>query len=183
MSIPTVQWDRLQPNSGVIVSVSSTFKQWRKLCTLAVVMETGWPDALRKCQFHSGFRHFQPRPQYQPHPMLRLTIQNCTQGYRMCSHCVSDRRSNSKIPKSGEGLRPFEPRLRGGQPPLRNPSVCTFEWGRRREKWPLFLSTFKFVKCKKPGSCKLFLMSYGFKGRGWSLWRIYASMVIKGLMQ
>ena len=28
-----------------------------------------------------------------------------------------------KVPKSGEGLRPFEPRSKGGTPPLRNPPV------------------------------------------------------------
>ena len=28
-----------------------------------------------------------------------------------------------RVPKSGEGLRPFEPRSKGGTPPLRNPPV------------------------------------------------------------
>ena len=31
--------------------------------------------------------------------------------------------SAPKVPKSGEGLRPFEPRSKGGTPPLRNPPV------------------------------------------------------------
>ena len=31
--------------------------------------------------------------------------------------------STPKVPKSGEGLRPFEPRSKGGTPPLRNPPV------------------------------------------------------------
>ena len=30
-----------------------------------------------------------------------------------------------QIPKSGEGLHPFEPRLKGGNPRLKSP-VCTF---------------------------------------------------------
>ena len=31
--------------------------------------------------------------------------------------------STPKVPKSGEGLRPFEPCSKGGTPPLRNPPV------------------------------------------------------------
>ena len=41
-------------------------------------------------------------------------------------------------PKSGEGLRPFEPRSKGGTPPLRNPPVLHYFSGPPRKSGHFF---------------------------------------------
>ena len=49
-----------------------------------------------------------------------------------------------QIPKSGEGLRPFEPRLKGGDTPLKIPPVVYILVPRRGEKPLVFLRFFVF---------------------------------------
>ena len=50
--------------------------------------------------------------------------------------------STPKVPKSGEGLHPFEPRSKGGTPPLRNPPMLHCFSGSAAEKVATFFVNF-----------------------------------------
>ena len=51
-----------------------------------------------------------------------------------------------QIPKSGEGLHPFEPRLKGGHPPLKSPLCVRFSSQARRKTAGFFTFLYSSIR-------------------------------------
>ena len=66
--------------------------------------------------------------------------------------------STPKVPKSGEGLRPFEPRSKGGTPPLETPLCSTVLAASAAEKVATFFVNFHRVCMEEMGFLGPFLV-------------------------
>ena len=58
-----------------------------------------------------------------------------------CQNVISGHPEAAEIPKSGEGLRPFEPHLKGGHPSLKSPRCVRFS-PKEQRKTGVFLRFF-----------------------------------------
>ena len=113
----------MRPNWAILGSTGSAILRCCNVGHATVTTATRWSNSSRHCPFYALARHV-PAPPAHPMRLGRCgTVCRRSQGCQGTQNAPKAVFSTPKVPKSGEGLCPFEPRSKGGTPPLRNPPV------------------------------------------------------------
>ena len=108
---------------GILGSTGSAILRCCNVGRATVATATRWPNSSRHCPFYALARHV-PAPPAHPMRLGRCgTVCRRSPGCHRHSECAQGRLFDPESAEKWRGLRPFEPRSKGGTPPLRNPPV------------------------------------------------------------